>query len=250
MHNYKLKLLLILLLHPLLQLNASLYVESTFTTHYMSHGFDNGNNVESIQPVVAYQHPDFSKWTFKYWGNYAINRDEKSADEADVIIAYNDEFEITKDFKLGFNTFADYFRFYNLDLGTKTFDGVKFNVGVSTGDLFSIADKEILIAYNWYYWDGVYHNKFKSGLEQELSAEYALGIAGIEQDIHQKILLGYHHGAFNVDSGFSHFIYSSWVNFKIKEMNLKPQFNYQWSFEDTVNPEDELWLGLTTGFQF
>jgi hypothetical protein len=60
--------------------------------------------------------------------------------------------------------------------------------------------------------------------------------------------LTYNDGVFDSDSGFSHATTGVSTNFEWRRFTLSPSVNYQWSFEDSVNEEDEFWVGVSLSY--
>jgi len=52
------------------------------------------------------------------------------------------------------------------------------------------------------------------------------------------------------DSGFSHIATGAKTSFDIAGFSLTPGINYQWTLEETVNPENEFWFTISIGRSF
>jgi len=54
----------------------------------------------------------------------------------------------------------------------------------------------------------------------------------------------------NVDPGWSHLATGMSTTFKILGFDFTPAINYQWTWEDTVNEENEFWFMFGISYQF
>ena len=95
--------------------------------------------------------------------------------------------------------------------------------------------------------------QFKSGGVHELYLKTSLPLPlpegrGIPQSIGLMTTVNYHTGFLNVDSGWSHATATISTSAPLNDtFTWHSSINYQWSFEDTVNPDDEFWA--TLGFR-
>ena len=55
---------------------------------------------------------------------------------------------------------------------------------------------------------------------------------------------------FQVDSGWSHLATGLSTTFEYKGIGFTPEINYQSSWEDTVNDEDEFWFTFGVSYAF
>ena len=73
----------------------------------------------------------------------------------------------------------------------------------------------------------------------ELPNPLSLGVAGVYND-----------GVLGVDHDWSHILWSVATSFDCGPGTLSPGVYYQTSMDDSVNPEDEFWCGISYGLSF
>ena len=62
--------------------------------------------------------------------------------------------------------------------------------------------------------------------------------------------INYHTGAFGVEPGWSHATAQLATPFEIATFIITPSVNYQWSFEDTVDPNNDFWVMISLAKNF
>ena len=62
--------------------------------------------------------------------------------------------------------------------------------------------------------------------------------------------MNYHEGALGTKEGWSHATAHLSATFNLGGFKLTPSVNYQWSFEDTVNTENDFWAVLSLARDF
>lgn len=102
-------------------------------------------------------------------------------------------------------------------------------------------------------------NSFNSGWAHVFALNYDMMIPGlINPDETQKLQLGVHTVYNdnvgpnpNADHDFSHAVFTVALEFPINEnLTFTPSFNYQSSWDDSINTQDEYWTGLSAKYKF
>lgn len=235
-----------------------LHPDLTLASKYMAHGFNiNGDN-PSFQPSlhIDTQVPGLR---FAVWAGLPTDRDEDASDELDYLVKYGRTINADSDWAVECHGYVDYWLYPNTPnkgeadpaTGEVTDEkaGWKFNGGFSLPKLIRVGPATLVPSYNYYYWTPRESDIFEAGGVHEIGLSYALpAMAGQALDLGTTI--NCHDGAFDVDAGWSHATASASTTFNVAGTRITPGINYQWSFEDTVNPEDEFWAQLSVALDF
>jgi len=234
-------------------------VDLTYASTYMAHGFNVGENDKpSLQPSVTVNFP-LPGLQVVYWG--AIPPDEKwdSLDEHDYLIKFNRTWFADECWAFNLHHYADYWIYPHLPvledkngepMDASHKDGLKFMTGVSFPKLIPIGSTTLIPFYNVYYWTPVQEDLFEPGTVQELGLSCAcplpesLGLAK-GQTLDVSTTINYNDGVFGVNPAWSHATAGLSSTFPLGAFKVTPAVNYQWSFEKTVDPENEFWATLT-----
>ena len=242
-------------------------LDYTAASRYVTHGFDVGGNNFSHQPWIAVTCSELPGFTLQYWTSLSMDRDKKFADEWDLMLIYNRTFCPDDPWALAFNGYVTYWGYPNITKDTdrhgnpirnpKDFQGWKFNTGLSLPNRIILPNDQALVpGWNFFYWTPSADDQFKSGGVHEFYLKTSLPLPlpdgkGIPQSIGLMSTVNYHTGFLNIDSGWSHATATISTSAPLNDsFTWHSSINYQWSFEDTVNPDDEFWatLGLRASF--
>jgi hypothetical protein len=233
-------------------------VSSKITSKYINNGFDLGDDIHSLQSSVKVGISD-SNISVMYWNNITINNDDKQYNEHDIIINYAKEF----DNGISFFGYGLYYYYPNWRLSTdknnkkidKKFDGLKTLVGLSFNKAITFDGEPIIPTYKYYHWFTHQSDLYQEGGLHEFSLRYTHDLSFFyESKIKTRLgllaLLNYHTGFFGVESGISNTQLSADLSFNLSDIIINASLNQQFSYEDSVNSEDETWftLGVTLSF--
>jgi len=237
---------------------AQVTISSNLTGKYINNGFDIGDDIPVLQSYVDISIPD-SNISVMYWNSIPIDNDDKQFNEHDIIINY------AKSFDNGINFFGYglYYFYPNWRLLTdknnkkinKKFDGFKTLVGFSYNNGITIDDEPIIPTYKYYHWFTHQSDLYQEGGLHEFSLRYShvlpfFSESKIKTRLGLLALLNYHTGFFGVESGVSNTQLSADLSFNLSDVIINTSLNQQFSYEDSVNNEDETWftLGVTLSF--
>lgn len=244
---------------PAARRDWGLTTEVTLASKYMAHGYNFGGDDEpSFQPAVTLATP--LPWlTFAAWAGYPIDRDFDDQDELDFMLKFGWLFNGDERFALEVHGYADYWLLPNLkvphDGGRERLTGGKFNFGLSFPQLWRVGEVALVPGYNMFCWIPEHEGTLDNGAVHEfsLSARWESPgpqAAGRPVAWQALALTGYNDGAFGSQPGWSHCIAGLSATIPLGPLALTPSLNYQWSFESSVNPEDEFWGALTLAYTF
>ena len=237
-------------------------LEITFDTTYVSrhiwHGYDLlPDNTGALQPDLTLSIRGFS---IGVWGSQAMESGYESLDELDYYFGYARTVREEKRFSLDLWATYTYFDFYKSDSKAGD-DGVadvqEISFGVSLPSAIKLGESFLVPSYSAYYeFAGKdAHGDIDNGWMHVLGLAYDLPLGAKEKGDDRYALsfmwdLTYNDGVFGSDSGWSHTTIGTSTTFTWKHFYLTPALYYQWSFEDTVNSEDEAYLTISTGVVF
>lgn len=237
--------------------SLGLHPDVTVASKYMAHGFNiNGDHV-SVQPSL---HVDtkIPGLQLAAWAGLPADRDFRGQDEFDYLLKYNTTLGGDSVWAVKLNAYVDYWLYPNHpgagEIDEKTGEvnpdlkGWKFNGGLSLPNLLPVGGTKIVPGYNYYYWTPQNEDDFEAGGVHEITLNCGVPVAG--QSIDLGTSLNYHDGVFGVEPGWSHATAQVASTFKAGTAKITPSVNYQWSFEDSVNDEDEFWAALSVAADF
>ena len=142
-------------------------------------------------------------------------------------------------------------------------DSQEFNLALSWPNLFPVGIVPSYIAiWNWPAegegdLPGVPKHRATAGYIHVFGLGYDLTVPGILPDNPEQVLsfsaaAVYNDGTYGagVDHDWSHILWGVSTSIDLPYGTLTPAVYYQTSMEDTVNPEDEFWCGLSYGLKF
>ena len=231
--------------------------ELTYATQYMYHGFNLGENHPTWQPSLTLDRllPGFS---LKAWMNSPVDKDYDQFTQADFLAMATHDFVTARELTINLHGYVDYWSFpeYEPEPGNGDLSGWQFHVGASLPDLISIGRIPLIPSYNYYYWTPDSRGDFEAGGQHELFLLLPVpcDLLALRTPPFQTLNLGaslnVHEGFWGVKSGLSHATAHLSTSFDWKGIHITPSLNYQWSFEDSLDPEDEFWATLSASYRF
>lgn len=230
-----------------------LHPDLTWASRYMAHGFNINEDNPSFQPSLHVE-TRVPGMQIAVWAGLPTDRDQSASDEYDFLVKYATTLNAGDRWAVRLNAYVDYWIYpHTADAGEidpetgaaiSELEGWKFNGGIALPALLPLGPAPLVPSYNYYYWTPRQDDLFTAGGVHELGLAYALPVAG-KQTLDLSSTLNYHDGVFDVEPGWSHATASLSTTFRAAGVRISPGVNYQWSFEDTVNEEDEFWAQLS-----
>lgn len=227
----------------------------TYLSQYIAHGFDLSNGSPVGQVTLLANHVLIENLEVGYVYSYTFERDDKNWDETGPAIRYSRQFFAEKPYALKGFASAYYFSYPHWEVGfNKNFEPIgntrlralKLQTGWVMPNLFKIDSVALVPGYTFTNWQSVKKNLLEDGSLHELAMTAVVPLECLDgQSLSIKAAANYHTGVLGVEEGWSHYTLQADTTFLWKGLFTKPGLNYQWSKEDTVNPDDEFWLSLS-----
>ena len=231
----------------------------TYVSQYMFRGYDILDDHPAVQPSITL---DFWQTGFKFniWGSYAFKSSLSYLDEIDLTLLYGrafweDESYALNTYCLGRYVDRAHWEWNPYGLPNEGADHMEIAGGLSLPKLLPIGPSSLVPSYYLgYKWPkhsggperGCFHI---FGLAYDLPIPALIPTQG-SQAISLTTDLTYNDGVFGSEPGWSHSTAGLSTSFRYGGFALTPGINYQWSFEDTVNDEDESWVDISLSYSF
>lgn len=262
MGNNKILLLLILFCF----INAPLYGEESsekklaldvsieHVQKYMWRGIDLQNDAGAIQPEMV-----LDLWGSGFyagtWGSFAYDDEWRIWDELDYFLGYYFTLFEQEQYAIDMDIAYTYFHFPRQE---RSIDTMEMAFAFKFPKLISPLGKTSFTPYTTFYYgwsqtgfgdvDGLW---IKVGMDLEIMIP-AFPSANEEQPLSMYIETYHNDGAqsFNSKPGWSHLAMGISTTFEWYEIGFTPGINYQWSWEDTINDEDDFWYTFGVSYSF
>ena len=244
--------------------DLGVHPDVTYASKYMAHGFNINGEHASLQPSLTLD-TKVPGLQLTAWAGLPVNRDFRSKDEFDYLLKYGHTFFGNEAYAVNVHGYVDYWLYPNTP-GAHTADpktgkvtddlkGWKFDGGVILPKLLLIGPANLVPSYNYYFWTPQDSGGFKDGGVHEIFLNYNPPMKSFlpvssEQTLNLGASLNYHDGVFGVKPGWSHATAHVSTTFDVASVKLTPSVNYQWSFEDTVDTENEFWATISVSKDF
>ncbi|MBK1792470.1 hypothetical protein [Persicirhabdus sediminis] len=242
-------------------------VDYTLASKYMTHGFKVGGDNWSHQPSLTLD-TAIEGLQFTYWAAFTDERALNDADEMDFMLTYQKTLNEDSDWAVNVHGLVNYWLYPHQKVDVdrngapsnsiSNYQGLKMHIGASLPKRISLADGIFLVpSYNIYYWMPTTGDQFDDGFVHELflSTSIPMNISSCKY-VPDHFTLGgsvnYNTGVFGVESGWSHATAHIGTSAPITDsLSWNAGLNYQWTFEDTVNPDgDEFWGQVGVSWSF
>lgn len=236
----------------------------TYATRYMTHGFNVADDEHHLQPSIHVETrvPGLS---LMYWASFPVDRDERAADEHDILLMYNRTFLADQPLAFNLHGYGDYWFYpkssvtedrHGAPMERRRLQGIKYHAGITLLGVPTLAGLKFLPSYNVYHWRPTESKVVDAGSVHELMLGCAVplpwadGADGEPKNLHLAASANYHDGFLGVKEGWSHYTAHASMDFAMGAATVRPSIHYQWSVEDTVNPEDEFWATVSVSLGF
>ncbi len=228
----------------------------TLASKYLAHGWNLGGDSWSFQPSLTLE-TKVPGVSLQVWAALPFDRDLHENDELDFLLHYSRDFFREDPWLMSFHGFADYWVFTRQvqeDSG-RQFRGIKYKAGVAFPFLIPMFETHLVPEYNYYYWQSIDSKAFSEGGAHEFFLRHAIPLRALlpaqeGQTLDLSSSLTYHQGSFGNETGFSHATVHMATSFAVGPVSISPSVNYQWSFEDTINEDDEFWATFSVTSTF
>jgi len=148
-----------------------------------------------------------------------------------------------------------YFSYPNFEHGKD--DGQEIALSLSMPNLIPLGPSSLVpgyeIAYEWSGFQG--GTDFDEGFIHTFGLSYAIPVPALipsqeEQSIDLIWDIAYNAGYDGADPSWTHTTVGASTTFEYGDFYFTPALNYQWSFEDTMNDEDEFYASFSAGYRF
>lgn len=227
-------------------------LDATVVSKYMWRGYDILDDRAAFQPSINFDLFQ-TGFSLNVWGSFALSSGFEDLDELDYSLAYATTFFEEEAYALDFAVTYIYYDFPNTT--SKYADGQEIGVEISFPNLLEIGPSFLVPSwYSGYLWPA-HSGGPERGWHHVMGLAYDLPITPLlpgqdEQALSFSTDLTYNDGTFGSESGFSHATIGLSTTFEVGDFSITPSLNYQWSFEDTVNDEDEFWAGIGVTYSF
>lgn len=244
--------------------DLGVHVDLTLAEKYMAHGFNINGDHASFQPSLTLD-TKVPGLQLTAWSAMPVNREQDEKNEFDYLLKYGHTFFGGEPYAVNVHGYVDYWEYPNTrDAGSvdpatgspiEDLTGWKFNGGVTLPKLLPLGPACLVPSYNYYFWTPRHSGGFEDGGVHEIFLNYNPPLesflpVGGKQTLDLSASINNHDGAFGVQPGWSHATAHASTTFVIATLKVTPSVNYQWSFEDTVDNEDEFWTSISVARDF
>ena len=226
-------------------------VDFTYASKYLWHGIDVFDDHGAYQPAVFFNYRNFFGGVWNSWPTTSGFEDWK---EVDLFFGFTETcFEKER---YAVISKIDYW-YVSHPSSDGSNDVQQVSCQLSMPNLFPIGSSSLIPSY------AIFHagkglrgkNTIDDGWFQTFALSYeflvpALVPAQEKQPLTVSWDLNFNDGVFGGDSGLSHTTLNLSTVFTSGRMYVSPAIHYQWSFLDTVNPEDEFYFTIGMGYRF
>lgn len=227
-------------------------LDATFVSKYMWRGYDVLEDDPAFQPSVNF---DLFQTGFSVnvWGSFALESGWEDLDELDYSIAYERSF--FEEERYAIDTWVNYIYYDFPNVSSEDSDVQELGLGGALPSLLPVGDSAVvpsyIAAYDWPFASG----GPERGWFHILGLGYDLPITPLLPDQEEQAIsfasdITYNDGVYGEDSCWSHATVGVSTCFEWKGFALTPSVNYQWSFEDAINDEDDFWATISVGYSF
>ena len=230
--------------------------DATWVSKYIWRGFDILDDRAAFQPSVNF---DFGNGlSFNAWSSHAgSGRDTVNAEEWRYMLTYGNS---TFDGQAYAMDYAISWIYYDYpDMASNDADMQEFNVAFSWPDLCPMG---VVPSYTYIYMWSAEGNGLAAptgGPIHVFGLNYDLAVAELPNPLSLGVAAVYNDGTGTsvdsdhpngVDHDWSHILWGVSTSFDCGPGTLSPGVYYQTSMDDSVNPEDEFWCGISYGVSF
>ena len=223
----------------------------TYGSKYLWHGYDILDDRTAFQPSLKV---DYNGFFAGVWGSWAGSSGFEGLTEVDLFAGYERSFFEEDWYALDSWISYTYFIYPKVN---NDIDAQELGLGFAMPNLLPLGESALVPSYSIYYdWAGVQSSdKIDNGWFQVWGLSYSLPVPALipsqeTQAIDLSWDITYNDGVFGSDSCWSHSTIGVSTTFEWRNLYFTPAVNYQFSFDDSVNNEDELYALFSVGIAF
>jgi hypothetical protein len=238
----------------------------TVASQYMTDGFNVGGDHPVWQPSLNLTTP-LDGVSVSFWSSLQIDRDNQQYDELDFMALYSHDFMKNTSWAFNLHGYYDYWTYPKININDpsqfgpdseQNMHGNKLHAGASMTNLIPLWGSHLVPTYNVYYWLYWAENRqdlFRGGARHELMLSYYHDIPKVisgAQELYAGVSesVNYNDGAFGVQPAWSHSVLQLSTGVYSQGWNFALSVDRQWSYEPSVDPNDELWSMVSFTKQF
>lgn len=227
-------------------------LDATFVSQYIWRGYDVFDDSAAFQPSVNWDIAD-TGFSVNVWASQPFGSSNEEIRELDTTLAYGTTLFAEEAYAVDLGVNYLYFDYYRAN---SHIDLHELGGWVFFPSLLTIGDQVFVPSY--YVgkdWPNESSTPGVSGWFHVLGVSTDVVVPGLsEDDWFQTLSLGadvtYNDGAFGADHDWSHVTLSLSTSLPVGPVTLTPALYYQVSMDDSVNPDDELYGGLSVTYGF
>jgi hypothetical protein len=236
-------------------------VDATWVSKYIFRGIDKLDDKAAFQPSINLDLFD-TGFSFNLWSSFAGS--SKGGGSTSTVDAEEWRYALTYagsvlDGEQCQTNYAVSWIYYDYpDMASKDADSQEFNLALSWPELCPAGIvPSYTVLYNWPAEGGGATHRATAGYIHVIGLGYDLTVPGFlpdnpEQVISLSAAATYNDGTYGagIDHDWSHILWGVSTEIEMPYGTLTPALYYQTSMDDSVNTEDEFWVGVSYGFSF
>jgi len=229
-------------------------LDATYASKYIWYGYDPFDDHAAFQPSVNFDLFG-TGFSLNVWGSIPLGTGSNGHgdginvwQEYDYTLAYGTTFFEDELYALDFGVNYIYYHFPKLN---HMIDTQEIGVSVAFPSLLKIGDSALVPSYYiGKLWPTSTGAGEVAGGYHSFALSYDLAIPDTDYVISLFSDINYNDGLFGADHDFSHATFGVSTSVDCGPVSVTPFLNYQLSMDDSVNPEDELYGGLSVSYSF
>ncbi len=228
-----------------------LTAQVAWATRYLTDGFKIGGD-HPVWHLSALATTPIQGLSFGLWSAIQADRTQRVWDEIDLLAAYQHTFFSKSASALEWSLVGDYFVYPNAE-GPWIPKGNKLQTSLALPQLLPLLGGQLIPSIQssyWLYWDQGQRSKFLGGAHYQAGLQYDHSLPRLFRAIRQQYVglggtVNYHDGAFGVSPGLSHTTAHFGTSVHTAGWIVSAMVQRQWSYQPTVNPDDDLWTSFS-----
>ncbi len=226
-------------------------LDFTYASKYLWRGYDYYDDHGAFQPSITL---DYKGAYLGVWGAWPTASGFEDGTELDYYVGYEHTFFEEDQYALSTNisyTYFDYPKMASLE------DAQEIMLILSMPNLLPLGPGTLVPSYTIAYdWDGIQSSDhLDNGWFHLFGLAYDIPFPALIPEQEEQYLslswdITYNDGVYGSKSSWSHSTYNVSTTFEWKQLYFTPAVGYQWSYEDTVNEEDEWFFTMSLGYYF
>ncbi len=236
-------------------------VDATWVSKYLFRGIDKLDDKAAFQPSVNLDLFD-TGFSLSVWSSFAgASGDTKAGtsrvdlEEWRYILTYGNSVFDGEQYKTDYAVSWVYYDYP--DTASWDADTQEFNVALSWPELCPMGVVPSYVIISSWPSKGGHAVRNQAGFIHVFGLNYDLALEGFLPDNPEQVIslswdITYNDGTYGstIDHDWSHMVWGASTSIDLPYGSLTPGVYYQNSMDDSVNNEDEFWVGISYGFSF